>query len=194
MPRSGRLRTFIKEYRRSPKFEKLSFIPPFLILILEVILIAHAFTINHPDIMVIELTTVLLIISIIEILFVSREIHDHYIDSNYDRILTIRLDDFITENKEKNVKKIVTNFIKKYPEYKSERSKIYTTSCQILETHKEEAREKDLEKVLKTFINRNKTKTVDEIVASFIKKHPKYKKYTNEIYTKACHILVDSKD
>ena len=45
MPRSGRLRTFIKEYRESPRTERVSFFPPFLILALEVILIAHAISI-----------------------------------------------------------------------------------------------------------------------------------------------------
>ena len=89
MPRCGRIRTFIREYRESPKTEKLSFIPPFLILIVEAVLLIHALTIDVPDIMVVELTTILLIISIVEILFVSREIHEHYSKSNFDRILTV---------------------------------------------------------------------------------------------------------
>ena len=95
MPRSGRLRTFIREYKESPKTEKLSFIPPFLILIVEAVLLLHALTIDVPDIMVVELTGILLIISMIEILLVSREIHEHYTKNNFDRVLTIKLDDFI---------------------------------------------------------------------------------------------------
>lgn len=116
MPRSGRIRSFIREYEESPRLEKLSFIPPFLILIVEGVLLAHALTINVPDIMVVELTMILLIISIVEIIFVSTEIHEHYTNSNFDRILTIKLDDFITERKEINVKKIVTDFTEQYIE------------------------------------------------------------------------------
>jgi len=104
MPRSGRLRTFISEYKESPRLEKMSFIPPFLILALEVILILHAIVVN--EIYVIILTSILLVISLVEIILVSLEIHEHYKVSNFDKILTIRLDDFITETKEKNVKKI----------------------------------------------------------------------------------------
>lgn len=192
MPRSGRLRTFIREYSESSRVEKISFIPPFLILVVEVILIAHALTIDVPDIMVVELTAVLLIISIVEILLVSREIHEHYTRGNFDRILTIKLDDFIIEQNEGNVKKIVTDFIEQHPNYSSYRSEIYHTTCQILETHKEEAIEKDLTDKLKTFIRKRKRKNVDEILARFIKKYPKYKKHRSEIYEIICQILADS--
>ena len=192
MPRSGRLRSFIREYSESSRAEKISFIPPFIILFVEVILIAHALTIDVPDIMVVELTLVLLIISIVEIIFVSREMHEHYTKGSFDRILTIRLDDFITERKEKNVKKIVTDFIEQHPGYHSHRNEIYHTTCQILETHKEEAMEKDLTDKLKTFIRRRKRKNVDEILEGFIKKYPKYKKYRSEIYKKSCQIMASS--
>lgn len=192
MPRSGRLRAFIREYSESSRAEKISFIPPFLILFVECVLIAHALTIDVPDIMVVELTAVLLIISIVEILLVSREIHGHYTRGNFDRILTIKLDDFIIERKEKNVKKLVTDFIEQHPNYSSHRSEIYHTTCQILETHKEEAIEKNLTDKLKTFIRRRKRKNVDEILEGFIKKYPKYKKNRSEIYKKSCQIMARS--
>jgi len=189
MPRCGRLRSFISEYRGSPRTERISFIPPFLILIVEAVLLMHALTIDVPDLMVVELTTILLIISIVEIILVSYEIHEHYSKTNFDKVLTIRLDDFITEKKEKNVKKIVTEFIDQRPAYASHRNEIYHTACQIMETHKEEALEKDLEKKLKTFIKRRRKKNVDEILEAFTKKYPKYKRYKSEIYEKTCQIM-----
>ena len=192
MPRSGRLRTFIREYKESPRFEKLSFIPPFLILIVEGVLLAHALTIDVPDIMVVELTMILLIISIVEIIFVSTEMHEHYTKSNFDRILTIKLDDFITERKEGNVKKIVTDFTDQHPEYEKHRNEIYHTTCQILETHREEAIEKDLSDKLTKFIKRKKKANVDKIVESFVKKYPRYKRYRIEVYKKTCGLMAPS--
>ena len=189
MPRSGRLRTFIREYSSSARSEKLSFIPPFLILIVEGILLIHAFTIDVPDIMVVELTTILLAISIIEIVLVTKEIHDRYQIGNFDRILTIKIDDFLmTREKEKNVKKLVEEFIQTHQNYKKHRSKIYHICCQVMETHKEEEMEKDLDSKLKNFIKRRKTKTVDEILSEFVKKYPKYKKYSQDVYQKICVI------
>jgi len=189
MPRSGRLRNFIKGYRESPRFEKLSFILPFLIIIVEGVLLAHALTIDVPDIMVVELTTVLLAISFVEIIFVAGEIHDHYQKSNFDKILTIKLDDFILQSKNNNVKKIVEDFIKLYPKYKNHRNEIYHTSCQIMETHKEEYLEKELANRLKLFIEKTKETNVDGILETFIKKYPSYKKYRSEIYKKTCQIF-----
>jgi hypothetical protein len=186
MPRSGRLRTFIREYKESPRVERLSFIPPFMILALEIILIIHAILENQ--VFVFYLTLILVIISTIEIFLVSAEIHEHYIQSNFDKILTIRLDDFVLEKKEKNVKKIVTEFIKKYPEYETNRNEIYHTTCQILETHAEEKIENEIERRLKPFIKKRKRANVDEIVETFVKKYPKYKRYRGEIYEKTCEI------
>ena len=192
MPRCGRLRTFIREYKESPKLEKASFIPPFLILSLEVILIIHAVFLQ--ELYVIILTSFLLAISLIEIILVSLEIHEHYTQINLDRILTIRLDDFIIEKKEKNVRKIVTDFIEKYPAYEAHRNEIYHTTCQVLETHKEEAVEKELENKLKKFIKKKKKANVDEIVRSFVKKFPKYKGYRVEIYKISCKIMAIPSD
>lgn len=186
MPRSGRLRTFIKEYRESPRTERVSFIPPFLILALEVILIAHAISIM--DSYVIVLTSVLVVISVIEMILVTLEIHEHYQCANFDKVLTIKLDDFITEKKGKNVKKIITDFLDFYPEYEKHRNEIYHTTCQILETHREEAIEKEIYKKLNTLIKRKKKATVDEIVETFVKKYPKYKPYRIEIYEKTCQL------
>jgi len=193
MPRSGRLRTFIREYKESPKTEKLSFIPPFLILIVEAVLLLHALTIDVPDIMVVELTGILLIISFVEILFVSREINEHYTKNNFDRVLTIKLDDFITSKKEKNVKRIVEDFINENPQYKKNRSAIYHTTCQILQTHEEHKVEQEIYFKLKQIIRRKRRATVDEIVEWFTKKYPKYKKYRSEIYEKTCQILGNKK-
>lgn len=188
MPRTGRIRNFIREYRESQRFEKLSFIPPFLILVVEGVLLIHALTIDAQDIIVVELTLILLIISIIEIILVFGEMHKHYCQTNFDKILTIKLDDFILEKKRKNVKQIVEEFINKYPDYKSDRNKIYHTACQILETHKQEQIEKKLNEELNKFIKKNKKMTVDEIVNSFLNKFEKYKKYRGEVYEKTCKI------
>ena len=187
MPRSGRLRNYIKEIAESPRFEKLSFIPPFLILIVELILLEHAIRIQVTY--VIELTLVILALSIIEIIFVAEEIHENYIRTNFDRILTIKLDDFIIEHRERNVKHIVEEFIEKYPKYSSHRSEIYHIACQVKETHKKEAWEKILNEKLKKYIKRKKKKNVDEIVGAFIKKYPSYKKYPGKVYVMVCQIL-----
>lgn len=190
MPRSGRLRTFIREYEESPRLEKISFIPPFLILALEIILIIHATIVQ--EMFVIFLTLILVIISIIEIILVAMEMHEHYTSSNFDRILTIKLDDFILEKKERNVKKIVTNFIELYPEYETHRNEIYHTACQILETHREEAIEKEIFTKLNKFIKKRKKANVDDIVEAFVKKFVKYKGYRVEIYEKACQLMANS--
>lgn len=187
MPRSGRIRNFICEYKESPRTEKISFIPPFIILAIELILLIHAITVN--EMFVIILTLILLIISTIEIVIVSYEIHEHYTKINFDKKLTIRLDDFITERQEDNVKRILNNFIKQYPEYEKHRNLIYHTTCQILETHKEEEIEKELAEKLRKFITKKKIKIVDEVVIKFIEKYPKYKKYMGEIYIISAQIL-----
>ncbi len=193
MPRSGRLRNFIREYSESPRTNRISFIPPFLIIIVEGILLAHALTIDVPDIMVVELTTVLLIISVIEIILVFKEIHEHYMSSNFDRILTIRLDDFILQQKEKNVKKIVEDFIDMHLHYKNHRNEIYHITCQIMETHKEEEKEEALMSKLKPFIKRRKKKNIDQIIKAFMKKYPQYKKYRAEVYENTCQLMENSK-
>lgn len=188
MPRCGRLRSFIRQYGQSIKTKKFSFIIPYLILSLEVILLIDAAILDfNPFIIVI--TLVLVGISVIEIILVSREIHKRFMESNFEKILTIRLDDFVTETKEKNVKKTVSSFIEKYPEYTNSRNEIYHTTCQILETHKEEEIEKEIENKLKPFIKRNKKANVDETVDKFLKKYPKYKSTPSLVYEKTCFIM-----
>jgi len=183
MPRSGRLRTYIKEYAESPRLEKISFIPPFLVLIVEIILLRHALNLNEGY--VIALTAILLL--------VGKEMHEHYLRTNFDRVLTIRLDDFIIESKKKNVQLIVEQFIEVYPRYNNHRNETYHIACQIMQTHKEESIEKTIENALKSFFKRNNKKTVDEILEGFIKKYPKYKKYSAEVYQKICQLKEHSK-
>jgi hypothetical protein len=188
MPRSGRLRRFIKNYKESSRAHRLSFIPPFFILFVELILLVHALEIDHPDIIVVELTAILLFISVVEIILVSREMHEKYQKSNFDKILTIRLDDFITKTNKNNVKKIVKEFIHKYPKYRKNRSEIYHTVCQIMETHKEEKIEEDIEEKLRKFVDKRKKENVDDIVEKFVKKYPKYKRNRSEVYEITCQI------
>jgi len=120
--------------------------------------------------------------------------------SSFDRILTIRLDDFVLQQKEKNVKKIVEEFIDMHPDYNIHRNEIYHITCQIMETHKEEAREEALMSKLKPFIKRRKKKNVDQIIKAFTKKYPQYKKYRAqykkyraEVYEKTCQLMESSK-
>ena len=170
MPRTGRFRRFIKEYNESQKTDKISFIPPFFILILEIILITHAIIENN--VFVIWLTLILVIISIIEIIFVAREIHEHYQSNNFDRELTIRLDDFIIEKNEKNVQTIVGKFIEVHPNYEIYRNEIYHIACQIMETHKKELWEKTLELRLKKYVLKNSNYSMKEIMDNFMEKFP----------------------
>jgi len=187
MPRSGRFRSYIKELAESPRSEKLSFIPPFLVIIVELILLEHAISIQVAY--VIELTLVLVVLSVIELIFVAQEIHEHYQASNFDRILTIRLDDFIMERKRVgNVKQLVEEFTETYPKYSDHRDLIYHIACQIMETHEEEAWEKTLNDELRKFIKRKKKMNVDDILAAFLKKNPTYRRHRGKIYQSICQI------
>ena len=187
MPRTGRFRRFIKEYNESQKTDKISFIPPFFIIILEIILITHAIIENN--VFVIWLTLILLIISIIEIIFVAREIHEHYQSNNFDRELTIRLDDFIIEKNEKNVQTIVEKFIDVHPNYEIYRNEIYHIACQIMETHKKELWEKTLELRLKKYVLKNSNYSMKEIMDNFMEKFPEYKKDPGRVYPLAAQMI-----
>ena len=135
MVRVGRLRNFIKEFSQSPRTEKVSFILPFFVIIIDIILIEHALRINEPYI--IAFTTILFLLSVIEVGVVIREIHEHYQYSSFERLLTIKLDDFILEQKiQNNVKFIVEEFMKENPNYESFRNEVYHITCQIMEAHK----------------------------------------------------------
>jgi len=187
MPRTGRFRRFIKEYNESQKTDKISFIPPFFILILEIILITHAIIENN--VFVIWLTLILVIISIIEIIFVAREIHEHYQSNNFDRELTIRLDDFIIEKNEKNVQTMVEKFIDVHPNYEIYRNEIYHIACQIMETHKKELWEKTLELRLKKYVLKNSNYSMKEIMDNFMEKFPEYKKDPGRVYPLAAQMI-----
>ena len=191
MPRSGRIRSFILEYKGSPKLEKVSFVPPFIILALEVILITHAYILREN--FVIILTAILLVISIIEILLVTLEIHKQYQMGSFDRELTIRLDDFIIERHAENVKKTVEDFIETHPGYAVYRNEIYHIACQIMETHKAELWEKTLTTRMGKFIPKNENKSVKEIIRDFVEKYPEYKKDPEKVYHLASQILEKSK-
>lgn len=186
MVRFGRLRNFIRELAESPLIEKISFILPFFVIIIDLILMEHAIRINAHYI--IALTTLLFFLSLIEIVVVIRDIHGHRQHNVFEQKLTIKLDDFVLLQKEKNVKKIVEDFIDMHSEYKNKRSEIYHIACQIMETHREEAWEDALTKKLKAFIKRRKKMNVDEILKAFIKKYPIYKKYRGKIYKKTCQL------
>jgi len=187
MPRTGRFRRFIKEYNESQKTDKISFIPPFFILILEIILITHAIIENN--VFVIWLTLILVIISIIEIIFVAREIHEHYQSNNFDRELTIRLDDFIIEKNEINVQTMVEKFIDVHPNYEIYRNEIYHIACQIMETHKKELWEKTLELRLKKYVLKNSNYSMKEIMDNFMEKFPEYKKDPGRVYPLAAQMI-----
>ncbi|MBU0496534.1 MAG: hypothetical protein KKG04_01085, partial [Candidatus Thermoplasmatota archaeon] len=150
-------------------------------------LFIHAFEIQV--VYVIQLTIILVSLSIIEIIFVMSEIHAHYKQSNFDRILTIKLDDFILKSKHKNVQFLVKHFLKENPEYASNRNHIYHISCQILETHEEEIYKRNLEKDLKRFIKSSSEKSVDSILSGFLKKYPEYKTNPSKIYQRICDYL-----
>ncbi len=191
MVRLRGLRNFIQELAESPLIEKISFVLPFFVIVIDIIILEHAIRIQ--EVYIIVLTTLLFFLSVVEIAVAMGEIHDRYQQNNFERTLTIKLDDFILERKNNNVKKIVEDFIDTHLEYKNKRSEIYHITCQIMETHKEEAREDALIKKLKPFIKRRKKKNVDQIIKAFMKKYPQYKKYRAEVYEKTCQLMESSK-
>ncbi len=135
MARCGRLRSFIQEFSESQRIEKISFVLPFFVIVIDLILIEHAIRINEHYI--IFFTTLLFFLSVIEVGVVVREIHGHYQQNNFERLLTIKLDDFILNNKQQtNVKSIVEDFMKENPNYECFRNEVYHLTCQILEAHK----------------------------------------------------------
>jgi hypothetical protein len=137
MPRCIRIRTFIQDYNQSPRIKKLSFFLPFLILALELIVLIDALVISN--LIIVSITIILVAISVLEIIFVTREIHSKILESNFDKIITIKLNDFVTNKREKNVEIITSDFLEQYPEYDKYRNKIYLTTCQILETQQKDS-------------------------------------------------------
>lgn len=163
-----------------------------MILALELILLAHAFTIE-ADTLVIELTSILLVISLIEIILVSREIHEHYQKDSFEREMTIRLDDFILERQMHNVSTIVKEFLDENPQYSKYRNSIYHISCQIMETHKRELWEKTLRTRLNRFVQKTNKKTIREIIDAFMKQFPEYKKNPERVYEMTACIIDKNK-
>lgn len=192
MPRSGRLRNFIKECNESPRAEKLSFLPTFSILIIEIILLQHAISINEHYI--IFFTAVLFIISVIETLLVLKEMNDCRVRDNFNRILTIKLDDFIIEQREGNVKRIIEKFIDIHPEYNNHRNKAYRIACQIMETHNEELWEKTLKTRMKRFIKKQPVDNVRSLLERFMNHYPEYKKDPGKVYHLAANMMTKQID
>ncbi len=136
MPRCANLRRYLKNKTESRGMEKISFIPPIFILIIEMVLLEHA--IRYGERYVIFFTIILLIVSFIELFLIMREIHKTRKCKMFNQTLTIKLDDFITETKKTNVKEIVSQFVDRYPIYEKNRDEVYELTCQILQTHKDE--------------------------------------------------------
>ena len=65
MVRVGRLRNVIKELAASPLTEKITFILPFIVIIIDIIILEHAIRIRETYIII--LTTLLFLLSLIEI-------------------------------------------------------------------------------------------------------------------------------
>jgi hypothetical protein len=189
MPRCGRTRQYLKDVAESQRFEKISFILPFIILTIEIILLIHAFSIQ--EIYVIFLTMFLLVISIAELLFVLQEIHEHQQLNSIERELTIRLDDFILERGTTNVSTVVEEFLSKHDNYCRKRNMVYHIACQIMETHEKELWEKNLENRLNRFIKENPSLPLQEIVIQFIDTFPEYRQEPQTIYQIAAPIISD---
>lgn len=173
MPRSGAIREFIRDYYGSSRWEKLAFIPPFIILFMELFLLVY--DLNHDvDFIVIEFTVILVVISLFEIIIVGKEIHEHTHESDYREELAILLDDFIARSRYKSVKNILHSFINAYPQYRVYRSDIYRITCQILAVHKEKDLEEEIIKKLRLYTRDKADLPEDEIFARFMDRYPKY--------------------
>ncbi len=103
--------------------------------------------------------------------------------------MTIRLDDFIIEKNEKNVKKIVEEFINKNSHYETDINEIYHVACQIMATHKEEMWERTLDTRLKLFIEKNNSHNIRTLIENFIDKYPEYKKDPGKVYPLAAQMI-----
>jgi hypothetical protein len=180
MPRCGGIRRYCREIADSPRVEKIAFIPPFAILTAELILLYHA--LNFGEGFVILLTLFLLMLSLIELFLILREIHEHRKQTNFERELAIRLDDFIIERHMDNVSNIVKDFLNEFEEYRGKRTMIYHIACQIMQTHKKELWEKTLKTRLKRYTERAEEKQLRPIISGFLKKFPEYRKDPEKVY------------
>jgi len=131
MVRYGRLRRFLSEIAGSPLVEKVSLILPFVILGIDFHILNYS--LHRMDFEIVLPAVILLVLSLIEIVVVVDEIHVTALKMSRERELTIKLEKFVLENPELNVKDVVNRFIKKHPEYKELRRDIYHLVCQIFE-------------------------------------------------------------
>lgn len=180
MPRSGAIREFIRDYYGSSRWEKLALIPPFIILFMELFLLGY--DLNHDvDFIVIEFTLILVAISLVEIVIVGKEIHEHTHECDYREELAILLDDFIARSRYKSVKNILSSFINHYPQYRVYRSDIYRITCQILAVHKEKDLEEEITKKLRLYTRGKADLCEDELFSQFMDRHPKYHVYPDKV-------------
>jgi len=83
MPRCSRIRTFIQNYNQSPRANKLSFFLPYLILAFELIVLIDALLISN--LIIVSITIILVTISVLEIIFVTKEIHNKIQESKAEK-------------------------------------------------------------------------------------------------------------
>ena len=146
MARCSRTRYFLREVAKSPFGEKLSFILPFFVITIDMIILEHALRIQETYIIACSLF--LFFLSIFEIVIVSRELHINFQKNIFEKRLTVKLDDFLDGKKDYNIKRIVENFIEQNPEYNANRNDVYQITCQILETRGKSALEKIIDENL----------------------------------------------
>ena len=97
MARCSRTRNFLREVAKSPFAEKLSFILPFFVITIDIIILEHAIRIQETYIIVCSLF--LFFLSLFEISVVSSELHKNYQKTAFEKRLTIKLDGFIKGKK-----------------------------------------------------------------------------------------------
>ena len=131
MARYSKLRKFLTEIAGSPLVEKISLILPFIILGIDVHILQYS--LFRKDFEIVLPATILLALSIVEIIVVIDEIHVTARKMNMERELTIKLEKFIFDNPKLNVKEVVNKFVEKHPEYKDLRKDIYHITCQIFQ-------------------------------------------------------------
>ena len=131
MARYSKLRKFLTEIAGSPSIEKISLILPFIILGIDIHILQYS--LFRKDFEIVLPATILLALSIIEIIVVIDEIHVTARKMNMERELTIKLEKFIFDNPKLNVKEVVNKFMEKHPEYKDLRKDIYHITCQIFQ-------------------------------------------------------------
>jgi hypothetical protein len=85
MVRCRRLRYFLRETFESPLAEKLSFLLPFIVITIDIILIEHAVRINEHYI--IFFTSLLFLLSLLEIIVIMKDISNHHKKNTLETVL-----------------------------------------------------------------------------------------------------------